>query len=341
MTQTSPTFDRPLLTIAIPTYNRANYLRGLLSTIFDQLVAQPTVELIVSDNASSDETPAVIEEFEKRGLKLRYLRNEINIGADANFLQCFEQSTGKYLWLLGDDDIVVPGGFSKILSLIEAEDYSLVYLSPYTFEHDYLAERQHDRFHRSAQTISNGLPFIQKIGIMITFVSAFILNKDRYCSIERPPLHNFIGSNLLHIGWLLPVLGSGGTSLIVWEKLLAGRDSYTGSWSICETFGGNLIEALKTALPGNKDIAAAIINPTLSFWFPFMILKIRSSPAFFINHENIHGLLGPLHKSNWRYWVYVVPVAALPYWLARGWYAATRLPNRAVRLLGDWYQHTA
>jgi hypothetical protein len=167
------------------------------------------------------------------------------------------------------------------------------------------------------------------------------VNKDRYCSAEQPPLRSFVGSNLLHIGWLLPVLGSGGTSLIVWEKLLAGRDSYTGSWSICETFGDNLIELLKTTLPGNKDIAAAIINPTLMYWFPFMIMKTRRPTASLMNQENIRKSLELLHKGNWRYWVYVFPVAALPYWLARGWYVGTHLPNRAVHFLVGWTYHAA
>jgi abequosyltransferase len=214
MMQVSQLPGRPLLTIAIPTYNRAKKLHGLLSNLFVQLADQPAVELIVSDNASSDETPAVIEEFEKRGLKLRHLRNEVNVGLDGNFLRCFMQSRGKYLWILGDDDIVVPGGMGKILSMLQAADYDLVHLCLYAFKDDYLAERRYDRYNRIAQIVPNGLPFIQKVGIQITFMSANIVNKDKYCSAERSSLQELVGSNLMHLGWLLPVLGSGGTSLI-------------------------------------------------------------------------------------------------------------------------------
>lgn len=334
MTQTSQLIGRPLLTIAIPTFNRAICLRESLSSLFDQLVAQPNVELIVSDNASTDKTPAVIEEFEKRGLKLRYLRNEVNVGPDANFLQCFEQARGKYLWLLGDDDVVVPGGLEKILRMLTEADYALVCLCLYAFRSDYLAERKQDRFNRVAQTIPNGLPFIRKIGTMITFMSSMIVNRDRYSSAERPCLHSFVGSNLLSLGWLLPVLGSGGTNLIVWEKLLAGRHSYSGGWGICQVFGNNLIELLKITLPGRKDIAAAIINPFLRFWFPSMIMQTRWSVAGPLGQENFRKSLEPLHKSNWRYWVYVFPVAAFPYWAARAWYLATQTLNRGGRFLG-------
>jgi abequosyltransferase len=333
MMQTSPAAGRPLLTIAIPTFNRAKYLVGSLTTLFDQVGAQPGVELIISDNASSDETREVVEGFQRRGLKLRYIRNDSNIGLDANFLQCFEQANGKYLWLLGDDDIVIPGGLGKIMPMLAAADYALVYLSLYAFLRDYLAERRHDRFQRFAQAIPNGLPFIQKVGTQITFMSSIIVNRDVYGSVGRPCLQNLVGSSLMHLGWILPVLGSGGTNLIVWEKLIAGRHSYAGGWGICQVFGNNLINLLRTLLPGREDIAAAIINPTLRNWFPFMIMQTRWSAAGPLGKENFRRSLEPLYKSNWRYWVYVFPVAVFPYWAARGWYVGTQQPNRAGRLL--------
>jgi glycosyltransferase involved in cell wall biosynthesis len=54
---------RPLLTIAIPNFNRAGYLKELLSLLAAQLRNEPRVELIISDNASPDETPAVVQDF--------------------------------------------------------------------------------------------------------------------------------------------------------------------------------------------------------------------------------------------------------------------------------------
>ncbi len=52
--------ESPVLSIAIPTYNRARFLDRLLSALDDQLRLQPGVELIVSDNASPDETPQIV-----------------------------------------------------------------------------------------------------------------------------------------------------------------------------------------------------------------------------------------------------------------------------------------
>ena len=114
--------SKPLLTIAVPTYNRAWCLRELLPLLVDQLTDEPRIELLISDNASSDDTPSVVGEAAAQGLRARYIRNDQNVGPDANFLQCFEQARGKYVWLFSDDDLIVPGGLAKILKYCEAAE---------------------------------------------------------------------------------------------------------------------------------------------------------------------------------------------------------------------------
>jgi abequosyltransferase len=333
MTQTA-VLSRPLLTIAIPTFNRADCLRGSLATLLPQLRDRRNVELIISDNASSDDTPVLVRGFQQRGLNLRYMRNEINRGLDANLLQCFEQATGKYLWILGDDDVVLPDSLAKILSMLAETDYSLVYLCVYPFSRDYVAERRHDRYRRFAQVVPNGLPFIRSVGIMITFISSIIVNRDRCQSASESALRRFVGCFLIHLAWLLPVLESGGENLIVWDRLIAGRHSYEGGWKICQVFGNNLMELLGAALPGRKDFAAAIINPALKSWFPFMILQVRNPSTGLVGQEDFHKSLSPLYGRNWRYWLYVFPVAVWPCWAARIWYFGSLQLERAERLIG-------
>jgi glycosyltransferase involved in cell wall biosynthesis len=59
--------DRPFLTIAISTYNRSAFLSELLSCLFDQCKSDPRLEVLVSDNASTDETSAVVAAYVDRG----------------------------------------------------------------------------------------------------------------------------------------------------------------------------------------------------------------------------------------------------------------------------------
>lgn len=323
--------SKPLLTIAIPTYNRARYLRELLSVLYDQLIDEPRVELIVSDNASPDETPALVEEFQKRGLRIRSIRNETNIGADANFLQCFEQARGKYFWLFGDDDLIVPGGVGKILSLLEMDDFAVAYLSPYEFRANFLAERETDKLGRFAEVLPDGLQLARRVGAMITFISAVIVNKDFFPANARQMLPDFVGTSLLQLGWVCPMLASNLRSLFVWERLVAGRGGNCAGWGACQVFGVNLLQVTGVTLVNREDIATTVCNGTLQNWFPGTILNIRSGAANGLESENMRELLECIYRGNWRYWIYVFPVIGLPLHLARAWYFVLRISIRLVR----------
>ncbi len=326
--------ERPLLTLAVPTCNRSKYLAQLLFGLCEQLVAHPEIELLISDNASSDATRSLVSEFENRLPNLRYLRNEINLGPDANFLQCLQEAKGKYVWLLGDDDIIVPGSLDKIARLLDHSDYSLVYVRPYPFRDEAKMGRENDRFGRFAQKIPNGAPFIRIVGPMITFISSLIVNKARYEQSQWwSKLESLIGTNLIQLGWSLPILASGGESLIIWDKILAARVGNSGGYGICRVFGKNLNELLATTVSHDDKIRRILINSTLRDWFPTTIIQIRYSIAGFHEEEDFHTLLEGLYRSNWRYWVYVSPVIGLPRLAARAWWAGMDAINRGVRLL--------
>ncbi len=108
-----PGAGAPLVTIAIPTYNRAaSYLPLALQSALDQ--TYPDIEVLVSDNASSDGTAALVSGV--RDPRLRYLRHAVNIGANGNFNFCLEQAAGDYFLLLHDDDRIDPDFVAACLS---------------------------------------------------------------------------------------------------------------------------------------------------------------------------------------------------------------------------------
>ncbi|MGH7797816.1 MAG: glycosyltransferase family 2 protein [Candidatus Binatia bacterium] len=93
----------PLVTIAIPTYNRAgSYLPLALGSVLAQ--SYPRLEVLVADNASSDDTASLVRGVTDQ--RLRYLRHPINIGANRNYNFCLSQARGDYFFLLHDDDVV-------------------------------------------------------------------------------------------------------------------------------------------------------------------------------------------------------------------------------------------
>jgi glycosyltransferase involved in cell wall biosynthesis len=97
--------DNPLVTIGIPTYNRANrYLKQALQSAVDQ--TYPNIEIIVSDNCSTDNTEMVVKSFADS--RIRYFKHTTNIGAAKNFNYCLEQARGVYFLMLHDDDLIDP-----------------------------------------------------------------------------------------------------------------------------------------------------------------------------------------------------------------------------------------
>ena len=100
-----------LLIICVPTFNRANYLHESLGQIQSELknITSGSVEVYVSDNASTDQTTEVVIAAQENGLSVRYVRNTENLGSDANIAQCFNDALGKYVLIMGDDDLFVDG----------------------------------------------------------------------------------------------------------------------------------------------------------------------------------------------------------------------------------------
>jgi len=123
--------NRPLLSVCIPTYNRSRVLEAALRALGPQIQATcGEVELVVSDNCSTDETQVVVEKAQKKWGQLRYHRNETNLGVAGNILKLtHELATGEFGWVIGDDDIVLPNGVNRVLHVIKSHpeiDYIFV-----------------------------------------------------------------------------------------------------------------------------------------------------------------------------------------------------------------------
>jgi len=105
------TVTRPLVSVGLPTYNRADDLRHAIESVLSQ--NYPHLELIISDNASTDGTQQMCEEYVRRDTRVVYHRQPTNRGPHENFERALAESHGEFFMWLGDDD------------WLEQEDYIL------------------------------------------------------------------------------------------------------------------------------------------------------------------------------------------------------------------------
>lgn len=218
--------NQPLLSICIPTWNRARFLSISLDSFFGhfaELSDSSELELIVSDNCSEDETPDVVKSYIGKGLPISYYRHEKNKGAAANFLHCMNIAKGKYILLLGDDDILKPGSIKFILDQLRGTDYGLVHIHVF------------DDMNMKTKVYNNAEAFLCKVSFWITFMSGSIFQKDIVDKIEP---QKYINTHLLQVPYYITSAVSKKENLIISENIMdEGLDSSNnGGYNFYEVF---------------------------------------------------------------------------------------------------------
>jgi len=107
----------PLLSIVIPTYNRADFLDYCLE-VHIPLAKAHNIQIFISDNASTDVTKEIVQKWMEEYPLISYHRNETNIGPDENFERALKYPETEYVWLLGDTYQIPSEGIGYLLNLI-------------------------------------------------------------------------------------------------------------------------------------------------------------------------------------------------------------------------------
>jgi glycosyltransferase involved in cell wall biosynthesis len=124
------TTDFPNVSIGLPVYNGEKYLPAALNSILQQDYTD--FELIISDNASTDTTQDICRQFAIKDSRIRYYRNELNIGACENFRQVFKQSRAKYFKWACHDDVHLPGFMRRCVEVMSHASPTVVLVAPRT-----------------------------------------------------------------------------------------------------------------------------------------------------------------------------------------------------------------
>jgi len=110
---------RPKISIGVPVYNGEKFLAEALASIVDQTFDD--MEIVISDNASSDRTAEICHGFMARDARIRYYRNPSNLGSAANWNRVLELARGEYFKWAADDDVLLPTYLEKCVDVLERD----------------------------------------------------------------------------------------------------------------------------------------------------------------------------------------------------------------------------
>jgi glycosyltransferase involved in cell wall biosynthesis len=119
----------PTVSLGLPVYNGQQFLRDALDSVLAQTFDD--FELIILDNASTDNTEIICREYAARDRRIRYYRRDRNIGAARNFNQCVHLANGRYFKWVAHDDICAPTFLQECTDVLD-RDESIVLCYPLT-----------------------------------------------------------------------------------------------------------------------------------------------------------------------------------------------------------------
>lgn len=200
-----------ILSICIPTYNRADKLDRLLISIENQSkLINETFEVVISDNYSNDDTYKVISKF-KNKINIKYHKNNSNIGPVKNIIKLVsELSNGKYIWIIGDDDTIEENSIEKIYKIIrENQDVKYIYanyeknkysLASNNFNNKIIPFGEIIRLDPNALTPIYCSIFLKEIWLKFSF---YLNIQDDYTNIDSTYPHTVILTRALYddFGW--------------------------------------------------------------------------------------------------------------------------------------------
>lgn len=235
--------NRAILSICIPTYNRCGYLYFTLKSIVDQEIFITTndIEIIVSDNCSSDFTEKITKIFmDKFPNKIKYNKNETNLG-DRNFEKVLTLATGEVLKLHNDNFSIIDGELEIIVNKIKE-----------------MREEKPTIFFANGNSplgkdmmCNNMNEFISAASYLTTWIAAFSIWKEDFDSFKE--FSKNVHTQLMQTDVLFRFSASGKKIFVFNELVFEGQGVLKkGGYNVSKIFGKNYLSLLKTYLKSGE-----------------------------------------------------------------------------------------
>ncbi|MFC1672128.1 glycosyltransferase family 2 protein [Planctomycetota bacterium] len=182
-----------VLTIGIPVFNGEQLISRTLDSILSDLknVDCSCLEVLVSDNASTDNTETILQEQYRHqfGAVLSYHRNSENLGFDRNVDLVVRRATGSHVWLLGCGEVIKPGALDVVLSRLQDGEYKNIVLNYEIYSEKTEQMEVFDNFALGSDvTFDSADTSFQALASWMMPISANIVSRDSWRAVEMLPL---------------------------------------------------------------------------------------------------------------------------------------------------------
>jgi len=306
------------LSICIPTYNRAKYVKDAIESIIRQITPdiKDKIEICVSDNASEDNTEEIVNGFKQSHPHITYFRWDKNMGADNNYLKAEEISHGKYCWLMSSDDILLPNAIQTVLGKVsQYQAFQIFAVNTIMFDID-LNNPVCQSYYKTDLIYTDKKTIIKELGASFGYISGFVFQKhlwDEFAKYRR-----FIGSaySLTYIYY--EMVKNGAKLIKIAEPLVgyrASNDSFLSNGSY---------KRVKLDILGYNDIASFVfgksskelsqINASVIklHVFNHILIAILNNTANVKYRIKVFGLCFKYYKFYPYFWIKVLPLLMTP-----------------------------
>lgn len=187
------------LSICIATRNRAHVIGQTLDSFVDEL--PDSVEILVVDGASNDDTQRVISEYARRCRQLRYVRLEENGGVDLDYHRAVEHARGEFCWLMTDDDLIVKGGIRAVLDSL-SDDLDLLIVNSRICNEDFsrvLQTRRLDVERDHCFGPAEFGEFFKLCAQYMSFIGCVVIRRSVWMARNKEP---YLGTEFIHCGMI-------------------------------------------------------------------------------------------------------------------------------------------
>lgn len=211
----------PLVSIAIPTYNRGPLLERTLGTILPQL--REDFEVVVYDTGSTDGTRECMERLAAGNSQLRLFSLSERRSLDETLLLLLDEACGEYIWFFSSDDLMRPGAVDAVRRrILEAKERpALVYVNQRIVDERGQLLITSQAGPEKDRDFPNGRRIVPWLGLNLGFISASVIR--RASALRASSSSEFVGTRSLNLHLYLRCLLEGGSALYVGRPFIEAR----------------------------------------------------------------------------------------------------------------------